>query len=237
MKENKSKYAILGILSLGPISGYDIKKLFQRSIANFWNESYGQIYPLLRTLVAEGLATRSIKKQLGKPDRHLYSITDKGLGELQMWLIGPVKDQIGRIEIGLKIFFGHQLEVVDNIRQIEHYREMREQELKALIAIEERLKTEQANKPNLPYMLMTVSYGQHVNQALLQWCEETLSALKKMNQRSDKNEKSFFASCSKTPRCKAPEILRVASRRIRSDILPRRRVSESARDVLGGTPQ
>ena len=32
-------------------------------------------------------------------------------------------------------------------------------------------------------------------------------------------------------------ILRVASRRIRSDILPRRRVGESARAVLGGTPQ
>jgi len=32
-------------------------------------------------------------------------------------------------------------------------------------------------------------------------------------------------------------ILRVASRRIRSDILPRRRVGESARGVLGGTPQ
>ena len=34
------------------------------------------------------------------------------------------------------------------------------------------------------------------------------------------------------PRCKAPEILRVASRRIRSDCLPRRRVGEPARGVL-----
>jgi hypothetical protein len=33
-------------------------------------------------------------------------------------------------------------------------------------------------------------------------------------------------------RCKAPEILRVAPRRIRSDIMPRRRVGESARGVL-----
>ncbi len=39
------------------------------------------------------------------------------------------------------------------------------------------------------------------------------------------------------PRCKAPEILRVASRRIRSDILPRRRVGESAKGVPGCTPQ
>lgn len=189
MKETKSKYAILGILSLGPISGYDIKKVFQRSVANFWNESYGQIYPLLKTLVAEGLATRSIEKQLGKPDRHIYAITDKGFEELQRWLIEPVKDQVGRIEIALKLFFGHQVKVADNIRQVEHFREMRDRELQALIAIEERLKAEQANRPNLLYMLMTVSYGQHVTQALLQWCEETLSVLRKMTAKTKKGIK------------------------------------------------
>jgi PadR family transcriptional regulator, regulatory protein AphA len=189
MKETKSKYAILGILSLGPISGYDIKKVFQRSVANFWNESYGQIYPLLRTLVAEGLATRSIEKQLGKPDRHIYAITDKGFEELQRWLVEPVKDQVGRIEIALKLFFGHQVKVADNIRQVEHFREMRARELQALIAIEERLKAEQANRPNLPYMLMTVNYGQHVTQALLQWCEETLSVLRKMTAKTKKGIK------------------------------------------------
>jgi len=192
MKETKSKYAILGILSLGPISGYDIKKVFQRSVANFWNESYGQIYPLLRTLVAEGLATRSIEKQLGRPDRHIYAITGKGFEELQRWLMEPVKDQIGRIEIALKLFFGHQVEVADNIRQVEHFREMRERELKALIAIEERLKAEQANRPNLIYMLMTVSYGQHVTQALLQWCEETLSVLRKMTTKTKKGIKGVI---------------------------------------------
>ncbi len=189
MKKNKSKYAILGILSLGPISGYDIKKVFQRSVANFWNESYGQIYPLLRTLVAEGFATKSIKKQVGKPDRHTYALTDKGFEELQQWLIEPVKDQIGRIEIALKLFFGHQVKVADNIRQVEHFREMRDRELKALTAIEERLKAELADKPKLPYMLMTVSYGQHVTQALLQWCEETLSLLSKMTAKTKKGIK------------------------------------------------
>ena len=189
MKETKSKYAILGILSLGPISGYDIKKVFQRSVANFWKESYGQIYPLLRILVAEGLATMSIEKQLGRPDRHTYAITGKGFEELQRWLMEPVKDQVGRIEIALKLFFGHQVKVADNIRQVEHFREMRDRELKALTAIEERLKAELADKPNLPYMLMTVSYGQHVTQALLQWCEETLSLLSKMTAKTKKGIK------------------------------------------------
>ena len=115
------------------------------------------------------------KGRVGKPDRHVYSLTDKGREELRRWLIEPVRDQIGRIEIALKLFFGHQVSAADSIRQVDRFREMRNQEIRALRAIEERLKTEQANNPNLPYMLATVSYGQHVNQALLDWCEETLS--------------------------------------------------------------
>ncbi|TMC59560.1 MAG: PadR family transcriptional regulator [Chloroflexota bacterium] len=37
-KENKSKYAVLGVLSRCPGSGYDIKKFMEQSTSNFWNE-------------------------------------------------------------------------------------------------------------------------------------------------------------------------------------------------------
>jgi PadR family transcriptional regulator, regulatory protein AphA len=182
MKEKRSKYAILGILSMGPMSGYDIKKMFEKSIGNFWSESYGQIYPLLKVLVGEGFATSSTQKQVGKPDRHVYSLTDAGRAELCRWLAEPVKDHIGRIEIALKLFFGHQVSTADSIRQVERFKTMRNQEIRALRATEERLKTEQTNNPNLPYMLATVSYGQHVTQALLHWCDETLRVLNKLSE-------------------------------------------------------
>ena len=42
-KENKSKYAVMGVLSICPASGYDIKKFMECSTSNFWSESYGQI--------------------------------------------------------------------------------------------------------------------------------------------------------------------------------------------------
>lgn len=189
MKGNKSKYAILGILSLGPMSGYDIKKMFQKSVAKFWNESYGQIYPLLKTLVDEGFAVKSIEKQVSKPDRHVYAITDRGREELQRWLIEPVERQIGRIEIALKLFFGRQVSVPDNIRQVEHFREIQHRELEELKALEERVKVEKAGNPNLPYWLMTVNYGQHVTSALIQWCDETLSGLKTMSVKAQKQVK------------------------------------------------
>ncbi len=106
MKENKSKYAIMGILSMGPMSGYDIKKKFEQNLSYFWSESYGQIYPILKKLAQQGLATRTIERHEGKPDRHIYALTAKGQKELQDWMIQPVGRQIGRHEILLKLFFG-----------------------------------------------------------------------------------------------------------------------------------
>ena len=41
---------ILGLLSIGPRSGYDIKAVVDRSTRFFWAASYGQIYPELRRL-------------------------------------------------------------------------------------------------------------------------------------------------------------------------------------------
>src|ERR1700694_4574756 len=105
-KENKSKYAVLGALSVCPGSGYDIKKLMEQSTSNFWNESYGQIYPILKQLVEEELATSRAEKQEGKPERYIYTLTEQGREELQRWLAEPVERMVERNELLLKLFYG-----------------------------------------------------------------------------------------------------------------------------------
>ena len=120
-RANTSRHAILGVLSLCPMSGYDVKKLIERSIAHFWNESYGQIYPILNRLAAEGFAERRRETQRGKPDRHVYSLTDKGRAELRRWLAIPARHEPVRSELLLKLFLGVAGPVTDSIAQIEHY--------------------------------------------------------------------------------------------------------------------
>ena len=185
MKENKSKYAIMGIMSMGPVSGYDIKKMFEKSLSFFWNESYGQIYPILNKLAEQGLATRSIQKQTGKPDRHIYALTDKGRKALQDWMVQPVGRQIVRHEILLKLFFGQHLSLTDNIRQVEHFRKLQSQKLEEIKATEKLLKADYENNPDLPYWLMTVRYGIYVNRAYLRWSKEALAILKGMEQETE----------------------------------------------------
>ncbi len=182
MREVKSKYAILGMLSIAPMSGYDIKKEVETSISNFWTESYGQIYPVLRNLIAEKLVTKTVESEAGKPDRHVYSLTAKGRKELRRWLLEGSAPKVQRNEFLLKLFFGEEIPVKANIAHVEHFRELQRALLNKYGAIEKQITGENADNPNLPYWLMTASYGQHVSRALLQWCDKTLTELNRMAQ-------------------------------------------------------
>jgi PadR family transcriptional regulator, regulatory protein AphA len=176
-KENKSKYALLGILSIGPGSGYDIKKLMEQSTSNFWNESYGQIYPILKQLVKQGLATSHTEKQEGKPERYVYTLTGKGLEELRHWLTEPIEHTVERNELLLKLFFGRQNSIADNVEHVQQFRTLQEQLLHKYQGIEGFLKANCADNPDLCYALITVRYGILRCQALLAWCAETIDTL------------------------------------------------------------
>ncbi len=176
-KENKSKYALLGILSMCPGSGYDIKKFMEQSTSNFWSESYGQIYPILKQLVEEGLATSHTEKQEGKPERYVYTLTDRGLEELRHWLTEPIEHMVERNELLLKLFFGRQNTVASNIEHVKQFQILQEQLLHKYRGIEAYLEANCANNADLYYSLITVRYGIHRCQALWSWCEEAIDTL------------------------------------------------------------
>lgn len=180
MREVKSKYAILGMLSIEPMSGYDIKKEVEKSISNFWTESYGQIYPVLRNLIAEKLVTKSVESEAGKPDRHVYSLTVKGRTELRRWLRKGFAPKIQRDEFLLKLFFGEEISPKANIAHVEQFKELQRGLLQKYRAVEKEIIREYGDNSNAPYWLMTVCYGQHVSRALLQWSDKTLAELNRM---------------------------------------------------------
>lgn len=80
-------YAILGLLSWRPMTGYDIKKMFAGSAAFYWSGNNNQIYTTLVKLHENGLVTRAIEPQEDTPPRKIYSITEQGKTELKKWLL------------------------------------------------------------------------------------------------------------------------------------------------------
>src|SRR5262245_4194745 len=122
-KAGTTEYAVLGMLALGPGSGYDLKKRIEGSVAHFWSESYGQIYPILARLASRRLVERRLERQRGKPDRFVYSITAEGRERLGAWLGEPAREQGFRSELLLKLFFGRYRPVEESIRHVQRFRE------------------------------------------------------------------------------------------------------------------
>ena len=87
MKSNAVTPVVLGLLSLGPRSGYDIKTVVDRSTRFFWAASYGQIYPELRRLEEDGLIEGENAPRGGR-GRRVYKLTKAGREALTEWLLG-----------------------------------------------------------------------------------------------------------------------------------------------------
>ena len=171
------------MLSIRAMSGYDIKKLIETSISNFWSESYGQIYPMLKQLVAEKLLTRTVKKQDGKPDRHVYALTAAGRRELQDWLVEAPLRSVARNELLLKLFFGEEVPAEASLLHLDGFRALHTELVARYQAIESRIKTEHGDNPNAPFWLITVRYGRAESEALLRWCDESAATLKSLSRK------------------------------------------------------
>jgi len=184
-----SKYAILGMLSLRPMSGYDIRKTVQESIRFFWSESYGQIYPALKRLEAQKLVERARGAQKGRAGRQVYALTLTGRRELQEWLTRKPQMQPFRNELLLKLFFGRLVPREACQEHLRHFRQRQEDFLRTYRQVEGWLHTEHERHPDLPFWLMTLTYGVHQARALRNWCDETLAALEKSGKVRNKRKR------------------------------------------------
>ncbi|TKI54381.1 PadR family transcriptional regulator [Brevibacillus antibioticus] len=100
------KTIILGFLSYGEMSGYDIKQAFTNSIGSFYDASFGAIYPALRKLEEEGFVTKQEIIQSGKPNKILYRITEAGKQSFRQEIQTPILPPVLRSDMLVKIFFG-----------------------------------------------------------------------------------------------------------------------------------
>jgi len=177
MTENSnSKFAILGMLGIRPMSGYEIKKSIERSIGFFWSESFGQIYPVLKQLVAEGLANAQNGDESRDSRRKVYEISTQGEKALREWLAFSARTNLIRSEALLKIFFGGQADPETTRKHIE--RELTEcrRKLVAVNKVEQALAQRSAGRQteNDFHHGLTVAYGKKMLIALIDWCETSL---------------------------------------------------------------
>jgi PadR family transcriptional regulator AphA len=184
-RENKTKYALLGMLLHGPMSGYDMKKFSDSSITHFWSENYGHIYPILKRMEKETLVKSDIVRTSGRPNRHLYTLTEKGKEIFLEWLKKPADAEIRRNEFLLKLFFAGALTVQDVVRIIEHEKIRNERVLSIYNHIGQEYIKKIDKEGAKKFAYITLSYGKKLASARDLWFEEVLRELKGRNDGSN----------------------------------------------------
>jgi DNA-binding PadR family transcriptional regulator len=186
-RASSSREVLLGILAIEPMSGYDLGQTIRASVGHIWNESYGQIYPNLKRLASEGFVTAKTERQKGKPDRHIYSITETGRERLVKWLAVQPQPEIPRNEFLLKLFFGERIPTEILIGWVERMVESESAVLRELTRVEHEEIAQNRHYPGAPYWKMAARFGQMELKAHLCWARETLEELHKIaaNQRSE----------------------------------------------------
>jgi len=121
MSRNTLRSLILGLLGARPMSGYDIKRAFDRSLATYWNAGSSQIYTTLKALAARGLVSSELVYQDGRPNRRVYRLTEAGRAALDAWLAEPVPARFTKDEFLTKLFFCGQTDDTTALRHLEEH--------------------------------------------------------------------------------------------------------------------
>jgi len=70
--------AVLGLLKDRTMHGYELKKELGATLGQFWQVSYGSLYPTIRRLEVEGAVERIFPKADVVRRKNIYRITAKG---------------------------------------------------------------------------------------------------------------------------------------------------------------
>jgi PadR family transcriptional regulator AphA len=178
------EHAILGFLSRGSMTGYDLKtRCFDDAAGHLWTADQAQVYRTLDRLAAQGLVRSRLVPQRGKPDRRVYSITQTGRKAYGSWLATPVKPPPTRDPFLLHLFFAPDLpdaQVLDLLerarteyqQRLEHLRGPARAELDAWGA-----RTGRARDTEL--RLMTLAASTSAARSAIDWIDDSIERVRR----------------------------------------------------------
>ena len=97
---NTLGYAILSALSRKPCSGYELTQYLEV----IWPAKHSQIYPMLTKMEQKEFLVYEHVEQIGKPNKKIFSITERGKEALEKWNTKSPSDAINRDEFLIKVF-------------------------------------------------------------------------------------------------------------------------------------
>ena len=161
------------------MSGYKIVESCNVWFSHFWGESYGQIYPTLKKLLANGDVEKLPPQDGQRGD--VYKITAKGQETLEDWLQTPASVPTLRDEYYLKFFSASAVPVTLHLEHLDRKRQLLKDSLASTKMSLEHPQTVPGTGTD--YWKLMVRAGILSYEAELTWLDEAETFLKHRKKR------------------------------------------------------
>lgn len=169
---------LLGFLMYGEMTGYDLKQFMGQSTANFYDASYGSIYPALKRLEKAGYVAVRVEASGNRP-RKIYALLDQGRQRFLEWMTLPLEISKNSTEALIRVFFLEFIEKDQAKTLILNFENRLRQEILHLETIEPRVKATAS-----AFQQATLSFGKGQYAYQIAWCEQIITLLEEPGERS-----------------------------------------------------
>ena len=184
--------SLLGLLNDRPMTGYDLKRIFDDTIGFFWAAQMSQIYRELNKLEEKGLVKSEVEPQEKRPDRKVYQLTKEGRETFLSWLnrFPNQLSQVSRSRFLMRIFFSSRIKLDELAFQIKRYKKEKEERLRYLNKVEQWIKDysqEEKYKDDAFYWNLIIKKG-YMNVATgIEWADECLQLIEQKKRKKGGN--------------------------------------------------
>lgn len=181
------EYALLGLISISPMSGYDVHKMFDTTPFSHFSSSPGAIYPALDRLARRDLLDASLDTKKEARPRRVYALTEAGEEALEAWLRQPVtRDELIRMS-GAPIlrfnFAGNRLSKYEVLAYLESYRSVVAAYIDELLSYDDQLKA-----PEMYHNRLALDHGIRRYRSELEWITSATAEFKRARRSSRKHK-------------------------------------------------
>ena len=176
------RHAVLAALLGGEYSGYQLAKIFDLDVSNFWHAVPQQLYSELSKLEAEGLISGRRIIQHDRPNKRVYTVTQSGLDELERFAATPAKPGIVRDNLLVMVQAVDHISASSVIEQLDERAKVAAARIEHFERTLERLRGDMDEETYLregspigPYL--TCLRGLRFEQEWYEWCRSTAQEL------------------------------------------------------------
>jgi DNA-binding PadR family transcriptional regulator len=188
------RHGLLGLINYKPMTGYEMVKEFDDSLAFFWHASPQQMYKELDTMEKSGWLVSERIMQTEKPNKRVYSITPKGKEELLNWVSGAeegvTKFMQGKNPFLMRLAFAGEGSDENALQMLYAFKNQYQSFADKLDGVDKMLAEDEAvlGKKVMKYWKIVALHGEYIRKARLEWAEKAISILE--NERDELNEEN-----------------------------------------------